>query len=196
MVSILGANRWRSKHPAHHLLGKMDEHRRGFCNLVGKELHCLHFLLGSSTDRDQKVLCPSNICSLYSFLMLVLEIVRGKRNRGFSYSDHHNNLLGHAWMLYREGRSLELVDAYLGISDYLSEVQRSIHVGLLCVQHCPGDRPSMSLLVLMLGNEGVLPQAKQPGFFTERDLFAAESLTSTTAATSLNHLTISMPEAR
>ncbi|CAI9756946.1 unnamed protein product [Fraxinus pennsylvanica] len=133
---------------------------------------------------------------IFSFGVLVLEIVSGKRNRGFSHRDHHHNLLGHAWMLYREGRSLELVDASLGISDYLSEVQRSIHVGLLCVQQCPEDRPSMSSLVLMLGNEGVLPQAKQPGFFTERDLYAAESSTRTTAATSLNHVTISMPEAR
>ncbi|CAA2954677.1 G-type lectin S-receptor-like serine threonine-kinase At4g27290 isoform X1 [Olea europaea subsp. europaea] len=76
---------------------------------------------------------------VFSFGVLVLEIVSGKRNRGFSHRDHHHNLLGHAWMLYREGRSLELVDAYLGISDYLSEVLRSIHVGLLCIQQCPKD---------------------------------------------------------
>ncbi|XP_022866425.1 G-type lectin S-receptor-like serine/threonine-protein kinase SD1-1, partial [Olea europaea var. sylvestris] len=101
-----------------------------------------------------------------------------------------------AWMLYREGRSLELVDAYLGISDYLSEVLRSIHVGLLCVQQCPEDRTSMSSLVLMLVNEGVLPQAKQPGFFTGRDLFTAESSTSTNAASSINQVTITLLEAR
>ncbi|CAA2954678.1 G-type lectin S-receptor-like serine threonine-kinase At4g27290 [Olea europaea subsp. europaea] len=101
-----------------------------------------------------------------------------------------------AWMLYREGRSLELVDANLGISDYLSEVLRSIHAGLLCVQKCPEDRPSMSSLVLMLGNEGVLPQAKQPGFFTERDLFTAKSSSSTSAAISINQVTITLLEAR
>ncbi|CAI9756907.1 unnamed protein product [Fraxinus pennsylvanica] len=130
------------------------------------------------------------------FGALVLEIVSGKSNRGFSHRDHHHNLLGHAWMLHKEGRSLEFVDDYLGISHYLSEVQRSIHVGLLCVQQCPDDRPSMSSVVFMLGNEVELPQAKQPGFFTERDLFMAESSSSTNAPSSINQMTITLMEAR
>ncbi|CAA3028731.1 G-type lectin S-receptor-like serine threonine-kinase At4g27290 isoform X1 [Olea europaea subsp. europaea] len=130
---------------------------------------------------------------VFSFGVLVLEIVSGKRNRGFSHRDHHHNLLGHAWRLYKEGRSLELVNAHLDISGYLSEVLRSIHVGLLCVQQCPQDRPSMSVAVLMLANEGLLPQARQPGFFTERD---AESSSSTTTANSKNQMTISLVEAR
>ncbi|CAI9756905.1 unnamed protein product [Fraxinus pennsylvanica] len=95
---------------------------------------------------------------VFSFGALVLEIVSGTRNRGFSHRDYHHNLLGHAWMLHKEGRSLEFVDDYLGISRYLSEVQRSIHVGLLSVQQCPDDRPSMSSVVFMLGNEVELPQ--------------------------------------
>lgn len=48
-----------------------------------------------------------------------------------------------------------------------SEILRAIHVGLLCVQQRPEDRPGMSSVILMLNNEGMLPQAKQPGFFTE-----------------------------
>lgn len=32
---------------------------------------------------------------VYSFGVLVLEIVSGKRNRGFTHSDHNLNLLGH-----------------------------------------------------------------------------------------------------
>ncbi|KAL2555298.1 G-type lectin S-receptor-like serine/threonine-protein kinase [Forsythia ovata] len=133
---------------------------------------------------------------VFSFGVLLLEIVSGKRNRGFSHRDHHHNLLGHAWMLYKEGRSLELVDDYLGVSGYLSEVLRSIHIGLLCVQQSPEDRPSMSLVVLMFGHEGVLPQARQPGFFTQRDLFTAESSSSTNAASSINQMTITLMEAR
>ncbi|KAL2496259.1 G-type lectin S-receptor-like serine/threonine-protein kinase SD1-1 [Forsythia ovata] len=133
---------------------------------------------------------------VFSFGVLVLEIVSGKRNRGFSHRNHHQNLLGHAWMLYKEGRSLELVDDYLGISGYLSEVLRSIHIGLLCVQQSPEDRPSMSSVVLMFGNEDVLPQARQPGFFTQRDLFIAESSSSSNAASSINQMTITLMEAR
>ncbi|KAK4387024.1 G-type lectin S-receptor-like serine/threonine-protein kinase [Sesamum angolense] len=101
-----------------------------------------------------------------------------------------------AWTLYKEGRSLELVDSSLGDSFYFHEVVRSIHVGLLCVQQNPEDRPTMSSVVLMLGNEGVFPQAKQPGFFTERDVLAAQSATSTHTVSSANEVTITMPEPR
>ncbi|KAK4398437.1 G-type lectin S-receptor-like serine/threonine-protein kinase [Sesamum angolense] len=87
---------------------------------------------------------------VFSFGVLVLEIVSGKRNRGFSHSEHHLNLLGHAWTLHKEERSLEIVDTSLLDSFDLSEVLRSIHVGLLCVQKKPEDRPSMSSVVLML----------------------------------------------
>ncbi|CAI9756910.1 unnamed protein product [Fraxinus pennsylvanica] len=74
-----------------------------------------------------------------------------------------------AWTLHKQERSLELVDAYLRETANLFEVLRLIHVGLLCVQQCPNDRPSMTLVVAMLGNDTVLPQPNQPGFFIERD---------------------------
>ena len=38
-----------------------------------------------------------------------------------------------------EGRSLELIDASMGGTCNRSEVLRSIHVGLLCVQRSPDD---------------------------------------------------------
>ncbi|KAK4342021.1 hypothetical protein RND71_037837 [Anisodus tanguticus] len=121
---------------------------------------------------------------VFSFGILVLEIVSGKSNRRFSHPDHNLNLLGHAWKLYKEGRSTELLDEYLGDSCSTPEVERSICVGLLCVQQCPEDRPSMSSAVMMLNNEGVLPQAKRPGFYIERDapdgeLYAQKTLTQT-----------------
>ncbi|KAK4398438.1 G-type lectin S-receptor-like serine/threonine-protein kinase SD1-1 [Sesamum angolense] len=131
---------------------------------------------------------------VYSFGALVLETVSGQRNRGFHHKDHHHNLLGHAWMLHKERRSIELVDVNLVDSFNFSEVVRSIHVALLCVQQSPEDRPSMSSVVLMLGSEGVLPQPKLPGFFTERDVFAAESTTSTKASSS-NNVTITLLDA-
>ncbi|RVW25581.1 G-type lectin S-receptor-like serine/threonine-protein kinase SD1-1 [Vitis vinifera] len=104
---------------------------------------------------------------VFSFGVMVLEIVSGKRNRGFSHPDHRLNLLGHAWTLYTEGRYLELMDAMVGDTFQPSEVLRSIHVGLLCVQHCADDRPSMSSVVLMLSSEVALPQPREPGFFCD-----------------------------
>ncbi|CAA3006343.1 G-type lectin S-receptor-like serine threonine-kinase At4g27290 isoform X2 [Olea europaea subsp. europaea] len=93
------------------------------------------------------------------------------------------------------GQSLELVQAYRGVSGDLS-VLRLIHVGLLCVQQCPEDRPNISSIVLMLGNEGVLPNAKKPGFFTERDLLTAESSTNTNVTCSMNEMTITLLDGR
>lgn len=71
---------------------------------------------------------------IFSFGVLVLEIVSGMKNRGFSHQDHHDNLLGHAWRLFNEDKSLELVDTALGDLWTVSEVLQSIHVGLSCVQ--------------------------------------------------------------
>ncbi|XP_034678914.1 G-type lectin S-receptor-like serine/threonine-protein kinase At4g27290 [Vitis riparia] len=112
---------------------------------------------------------------VYSFGVSVLEIVSGKRNRGFYHPNLCINLLGHAWTLYMEGRSFEIIDASMGDTYNLSEVLRSINVGLWCVQRCPDDRPSMSSVILMLGSEGVLPQPGKPGFFSERHVLEANS---------------------
>ncbi|KAH7544246.1 hypothetical protein JRO89_XS15G0135600 [Xanthoceras sorbifolium] len=103
---------------------------------------------------------------VFSFGVLVLEIVSGKKNWRFSHPAHNHNLLGHAWILWKEERPMELIDDNLGDSCPQSEVLRCIHVGLLCVQQRPEDRP----VILMLGSESSLPQPKQPGFFTERNL--------------------------
>ncbi|XP_076905060.1 G-type lectin S-receptor-like serine/threonine-protein kinase At4g27290 [Bidens hawaiensis] len=103
---------------------------------------------------------------VFSFGVLVLEIVSGKKNKGFSHKDHNDNFLGHAWRLYKEGKISELMDATLHGSCNVSEVLRSIQVGLLCVQQHANDRPTMLSVVLMLISEGVLPQPKQPAFFT------------------------------
>ncbi|KAK6157452.1 hypothetical protein DH2020_011700 [Rehmannia glutinosa] len=56
--------------------------------------------------------------------------------------------------------------------------------------------PSMSSVVLMLGNEGVFPPANQPGFFTEREPFIAENSSKANAISSTNEVTITLLEAR
>ncbi|CAI0375551.1 unnamed protein product [Linum tenue] len=106
---------------------------------------------------------------VFSFGVMVLEIISGKRNRGFSHPDHQLNLLGHAWKLYQEGRYEELMDKTVRNSCDLDQVSRSVNIGLLCVQRSPEDRPTMSSVVLMLSCEGELPQPKEPGFYGERD---------------------------
>ncbi|KAL9441362.1 hypothetical protein AB3S75_019948 [Citrus x aurantiifolia] len=118
---------------------------------------------------------------VFSFGVLLLEIVSGKKNRGFSHPAHNHSLLGHAWLLWKESRALELLDPCLEDSCVESQVLRCVHVGLLCVQRSATDRPAASFAVLMLANIGAtLPQPKQPGFFVERssaDMVAKSKMT-------------------
>ncbi|KAI3816113.1 hypothetical protein L1987_15803 [Smallanthus sonchifolius] len=46
---------------------------------------------------------------VFSFGVLVLEIINGKKNRDFNHEGCSDNLLGHAWKLYIEGKSTKLM---------------------------------------------------------------------------------------
>ncbi|XP_019152409.1 PREDICTED: uncharacterized protein LOC109149200 [Ipomoea nil] len=132
---------------------------------------------------------------VFSFGVSVIEIISGKRNRGFRHQDHCESLLGHAWKLFTDGRSGELIDEHLAEPCHLPQVLRSIHVGLLCVQQHPEDRPSMSSIVKMLDSEDVLHEPKEPGFFTEsssRVITDAESSTGQRTTGSINELSTTM----
>ncbi|KAL5720511.1 hypothetical protein ACHQM5_013177 [Ranunculus cassubicifolius] len=106
---------------------------------------------------------------VFSFGVMILEIISGKRNRCFSYVGHQLNLLGHAWRLWSEDKAMELVDESISHSCSIQDVQRCIHVALLCVQKCMMLRPKMSCVVVMLSSEtAVLPKPQLPGFYVER----------------------------
>ncbi|KAL0406868.1 UNVERIFIED_CONTAM: G-type lectin S-receptor-like serine/threonine-protein kinase [Sesamum latifolium] len=133
---------------------------------------------------------------VFSFGILLLEIVSGKKNRGFDPSQNHHNLIGYAWQLWTEGRPLELVDSSLGYQLVQPEVKRCIHIGLLCVQQIPEDRPNMSTVVLMLNGESSLPQPKQPGLLI--DVVPSETCSSSSKneSCSVTDFTITTLEAR
>ncbi|CAL5391018.1 unnamed protein product [Camellia sinensis] len=133
---------------------------------------------------------------VFSFGVLVLEILSGKRNTEFRHSDRHLNLLGHAWKLYIEGRPLELVDSLARGSWCECEVLRSIHVGLLCVQQYQENRPSMSAVTMMLGGEGAMPHPKQPAFFGEGSPQGVDSSSESKNICSTNEVTITELKAR
>ncbi|GKB99358.1 receptor-like serine/threonine-protein kinase SD1-8 [Tanacetum coccineum] len=101
---------------------------------------------------------------VFSFGVLLLEIVSGKRNRGFYFADNQLNLLGHTWKLWSEGNCLELLDESVGAKFSRDEVIRCIHIRLLCVQEQAKQRPNMAKVLLMLSDVGQLPQPRHPGF--------------------------------
>ncbi|KAL5708689.1 hypothetical protein ACHQM5_019455 [Ranunculus cassubicifolius] len=107
---------------------------------------------------------------VFSFGVLVLELISEKKNRGFRHPDHDLNLLGHAWILWNEEKSMELVDdESMRNLSFIQEITRCIHIGLLCVQKDVDERPTMSLVVTMLCSENVvLPNPQIPGFYVGR----------------------------
>ncbi|CAN4092223.1 unnamed protein product [Withania somnifera] len=139
---------------------------------------------------------------VFSFGILVLEIVSGKRNRGFVHQDHNLNLLGHVMIhmtktqtgmeAYKQDRSLELIDEQLADSCHISQVLRSIQMGLLCAQQRPDDRPSMSAVV---ANGSLLPKANEPVFFTERNIFD-EAKSGSQTSDSKDEVTITLLDPR
>ncbi|KAJ4798613.1 G-type lectin S-receptor-like serine/threonine-protein kinase [Rhynchospora pubera] len=110
---------------------------------------------------------------VYSFGVILLEIMSGKRNQG------NQNLVAYAWKLWEEQSILKLLDEAVESTTFATELLRCVHVGLLCVQECPDDRPSMSSVIMMLSSDNLVPPApKKPtswrsigGFTTDHHHF-------------------------
>ncbi|QHO33472.1 G-type lectin S-receptor-like serine/threonine-protein kinase [Arachis hypogaea] len=134
---------------------------------------------------------------VFSYGVILLELISGKKNREFSDPENYLNLLGHAWRLWTDEKPLELLDEVLKEGCTPLEVKRCIQVGLLCVQQRPEDRPDMSSVVLMLNGEKLLPKPKVPGFYTERGVtIEADSLMQNHTLFSANEISITTLYAR
>ncbi|MCD7461674.1 hypothetical protein HAX54_046798 [Datura stramonium] len=134
---------------------------------------------------------------VFSFGILMLEIVSGRRTTSLQQFDRPVNLIGYAWELWREGCALELKDPALGDLCDTKQLLRVIHVGLLCVQENATDRPTTSDVISMLGNESMpLPTPKQPAFFTGRNEAESNSSTIKAEQCSVNDCSITVIEAR
>eukprot|EP00262_Sarcandra_glabra_P004314 TRINITY_DN1526_c0_g3_i2.p1 TRINITY_DN1526_c0_g3~~TRINITY_DN1526_c0_g3_i2.p1 ORF type:complete len:183 (+),score=24.83 TRINITY_DN1526_c0_g3_i2:253-801(+) len=134
---------------------------------------------------------------VFSFGVLLLEIVTGKKNTGFYPSKNSLNLLGYAWQLWKEGKALRLMDQSISSSCVERDMLKCMHVGFLCVQEDAADRPTMSSVVSMLGNEtATLPSPKQPAFFTGRRTTTVDTSSNVSTNHSINEVTITTMEAR
>ncbi|KAK9232466.1 hypothetical protein WN943_022712 [Citrus x changshan-huyou] len=134
---------------------------------------------------------------VFSFGVLLLEIVSGKKNTGL-YRTDSLNLLGYAWDLWTSNRTLELIDPILE-DEYSSKqmLLRYANIALLCVQESADDRPTMNDVVSMLTNEAAtLLPPKQPAFSYVRNTVTSTSSTGKTEDCSINQVTISLLEAR
>ncbi|KAI4332978.1 hypothetical protein L6164_017838 [Bauhinia variegata] len=60
---------------------------------------------------------------VFSFGILLLEIISGKKNKGLSYTNHGLTLIGHAWRLWNEDVPLKFLDPCLKDSCIVSELE-------------------------------------------------------------------------
>ncbi|KAK9269708.1 hypothetical protein L1049_001486 [Liquidambar formosana] len=90
---------------------------------------------------------------IYSFGVLILEIVSGRCNTDKRLPAEEQYLLEKAWELHKRGELVGLVDASLGGDFNVKEACRFLKIGLLCTQDKPKLRPSMSTVVNMLMGE-------------------------------------------
>ncbi|KAK3433288.1 hypothetical protein EUGRSUZ_D00895 [Eucalyptus grandis] len=133
---------------------------------------------------------------VYSYGVLLLEIITGQRNSGCYHMNPFCYLIGHVWELWKGGKCMDIVDKSIGNTYSEEIVSRCIQIGLLCVQRYASDRPTMSTVVFMLGNaDVVLPFPKQPAFIDESDYNGnIQSICNQTC--SVNRVTITAVEAR
>ncbi|XP_024160837.1 probable leucine-rich repeat receptor-like serine/threonine-protein kinase At3g14840 [Rosa chinensis] len=87
---------------------------------------------------------------VYSFGIVVLEIVSGRSNTTYRTKEECFYLLDWALLLKEKGNVLELVDPRMGSDFNKEEMMITINVALLCTNVIAADRPTMSSVVSML----------------------------------------------
>ncbi|CAL5042962.1 unnamed protein product [Urochloa decumbens] len=140
---------------------------------------------------------------VFSFGVLLLEILSGQRNGALYLEEHHQSLIRGAWKLWIKDHAADFMDLSLGRLYSRDEAWRCYHVGLLCVQENPDVRPTMSSVLLMLISDHMnLPKPAKPPLYTKLrsiPLPAVPLMTTTelkTPSHSINDVTITTIEPR
>ncbi|KAJ0256803.1 PAN/Apple domain-containing protein [Hirschfeldia incana] len=101
---------------------------------------------------------------IYSFGVLLIEIISGKKATRFVHNEETHSIIAYAWESWCETKGVSIVDEALRDSYSLKEVMRCVHIALLCVQDHPKDRPTISQIVYMLSNDHDVRVPIQPTF--------------------------------
>ncbi|KAF5475570.1 hypothetical protein F2P56_007364 [Juglans regia] len=133
---------------------------------------------------------------IFSFGVLLLEIVSGRRNTSFYHDEQAMSLLEFVWKMWNANKIAALVDPKISEPCFEVEILRCIHVGLLCVQDFAKDRPTVSIAISMLKSEIVnLPRPKQPAF-TATQIATDTASQSNKSGCSINNVTVTMVQGR
>ncbi|KAF7044755.1 hypothetical protein CFC21_053944 [Triticum aestivum] len=100
---------------------------------------------------------------MYSFGVIVLEIVTGRRNnRSVEDDTACRSLLSYVWEKWSAGSMEGVVDPSLAGRYPDSEVRNCVQIGLLCVQRNPSARPTASEVVVMLDSHSMSMTMRTP----------------------------------
>ncbi|XP_030924203.1 G-type lectin S-receptor-like serine/threonine-protein kinase CES101 [Quercus lobata] len=134
---------------------------------------------------------------VFSFGVLMLEIVSGRKNNSFYHVNGPLNLVGYAWELWQRDAGQDLMDPTLKDSCPTHQLLRFICVGLSCLEDSAADRPTILEVISMLKNEIVpLPILKKPAFFTGSNVINEDLLEKGSENYTVNSLSISRMDAR
>ncbi|KAI3779439.1 hypothetical protein L2E82_09158 [Cichorium intybus] len=112
---------------------------------------------------------------VYSFGVLLLEIVTGLENNRSKTEEYTDSLVSIAWKHFQENTVEEIFDPNLMMhlypnSNYQKEAKKVVQVGLLCTQEAPSLRPYMSAVLRMLAKDEPLPVPSNPPFIDEKTM--------------------------
>ncbi|PWZ37293.1 Cysteine-rich receptor-like protein kinase 6 [Zea mays] len=103
---------------------------------------------------------------VFSFGVLILEILTGRSSSGSFNIEQSVDLLSLVWEHWTMGTIVEIMDPSLRGKAPAEQMLKNVHIGLLCVQDNPVDRPKMSTVNIMLSS-GTMPLQSplKPAFF-------------------------------
>ncbi|KAK9119760.1 hypothetical protein Scep_017853 [Stephania cephalantha] len=104
---------------------------------------------------------------VYSYGVLALEIVSGVQNNKFKQTDSADSLVTSTWKHFQSNNVSEIIDKSMEDKD-MEQIKRAVHVGLLCTQEVPSQRPSMTDIIDMLKQKDrYLRMPSKPPFVDE-----------------------------
>ncbi|XP_078168440.1 cysteine-rich receptor-like protein kinase 34 [Carex rostrata] len=105
---------------------------------------------------------------VFSYGVIILEILTGRSVRDFNGSGSNPNLLSLVWKEWCNGRALQVIDERLHDSYRVYEALNCLTIALLCVQNDPSKRPNMASVSLMLSSNSMnTPTPSTPAFFIQ-----------------------------
>ncbi|CAA0841154.1 Protein kinase superfamily protein [Striga hermonthica] len=90
---------------------------------------------------------------IYSYGILLLEIVSGRRNTNMRLPPGEQSILELTWNLYEKNDLQSMVDQSLNGDFDIEQARAFLKIGLLCTQDAAKLRPTMSAVVQMLGGK-------------------------------------------